>query len=197
MDWEYPTQRGGKPEDKQAFIRLLQDLKAVLSANGMILTAALSAGPNTIEPAYDIAAMGQALDYLHVMTYDYHGIWDPVTGPNSPISAAPGEMSIESTMKLYIDAGVPREKIILGIPLYGHTFLMNDASNPGFGVPSQGWSFAGPWTNQAGMMGYNEVINNTLLSHTTNTFIVNLFRISITIYFHVTCPKNILKTNKF
>ncbi|KAK8736741.1 hypothetical protein OTU49_004626, partial [Cherax quadricarinatus] len=70
MDWEYPTQRGGKPEDKENFISLLSDLKTALHAEGMILTAAVSAGKLTIDPAYNIPAMAENLDIVNLMAYD-------------------------------------------------------------------------------------------------------------------------------
>ena len=40
---------------------------------GLLLTAAVSAGEETIERAYDIPALSEVLDLIQVMTYDYHG----------------------------------------------------------------------------------------------------------------------------
>ena len=45
-----------------------------------MLTAAVSAGRDTIEKAYEIKKLGKVLDILNLMTYDLHGSWDKVTG---------------------------------------------------------------------------------------------------------------------
>ncbi|WP_348226132.1 glycosyl hydrolase family 18 protein, partial [Salmonella enterica] len=42
MDWEYPTQRGGKAEDYVNYISLMKELYEALHAEDMILTAAVS-----------------------------------------------------------------------------------------------------------------------------------------------------------
>lgn len=31
------------------------------------------------------------MDFINVMTYDLHGVWDKVTGQNAPLYAAPHE----------------------------------------------------------------------------------------------------------
>ena len=41
--------------------------------HGLSITAAVSAGWETIDKAYDMASMSLYLDYIALMTYDYHG----------------------------------------------------------------------------------------------------------------------------
>lgn len=50
-----------------------------------MLTAALGAGIETIEKAYDIPELSKYLDYIHVMAYDYHGTWDRRVLANAPL----------------------------------------------------------------------------------------------------------------
>ena len=57
LDWEYPTKRGGVPEDKENFIFLIRDLQAVFSKHNLLLTAAIGADPGTIDTAYNIEEM--------------------------------------------------------------------------------------------------------------------------------------------
>merc|ERR1719357_1408779 len=52
LDWEYPSKRGGVPEDKENFIYLIRDLQAVFSKHDLLLTAAIGADPGTIDTAY-------------------------------------------------------------------------------------------------------------------------------------------------
>lgn len=60
----------------------------------MLLTSAIGAGYQTIDISYDIPALGQVLDLLNVMTYDYHGSWDNVTGVNAPLYPQPDRWSV-------------------------------------------------------------------------------------------------------
>lgn len=53
--------------------------------------------------------------------------------------------------------------MVLGLPLYGRTFILQeDTQNIEFGRTAvQQTGFKGPYTKEAGFMGYNEVIFNT------------------------------------
>jgi chitinase len=51
-----------------------------------IITAAIGAGRDIINTAYDIPALSKYLDLFHVMAYDYHGAWDKKTGSNAPLN---------------------------------------------------------------------------------------------------------------
>ena len=53
--------------------------------HGFLLSAAVSAGKNTIAKAYDIPVLGECLDFINVMTYDMHGHWDSKTGHHAPL----------------------------------------------------------------------------------------------------------------
>ena len=70
---------------------LLKDLKEALHANGMMLTAAVSAGKATIDAAYDIPGMAQHLDMANLMTYDLHGDWESFTHHQSGLYAHPDD----------------------------------------------------------------------------------------------------------
>lgn len=40
----------------------------------------MSPSNKIIDSGYDVSALDRYLDYVSVMTYDYHGQWDEVTG---------------------------------------------------------------------------------------------------------------------
>lgn len=67
---------------------VFQDLHAALEPKGLLLTAALGAGKDTMEAAYDLAELNKYLDFIHLMSYDYHGKWDNQTGANAPLHSS-------------------------------------------------------------------------------------------------------------
>ncbi|XP_071534026.1 probable chitinase 2 [Panulirus ornatus] len=163
LDWEYPANRGGVPEDKENFVDLVKELRKEFDKYGWMLTAALAAGKSTIETAYDIDELAEELDFIHIMAYDYHGKWDGRTGHNAPLYSREDEpedekyLNVDATVKLYLDSGAPPHKLLLGVGLYGRTFLLSDITNPGISSPSLPTAFAGPYTREDGFLGYNEI----------------------------------------
>jgi chitinase len=67
----------GFPEDKVNHAQLLREMRAEFSKHNLMITAAVSASPQTVDYGYDVAAMSQTLDFINLMTYDYHGWYFP------------------------------------------------------------------------------------------------------------------------
>lgn len=53
--------------------------------------------------------------------------------------------------------GADPSKLILGMPLYGRGFVLNNPANNGFNADANQPISAGPYTREAGIWGYNEV----------------------------------------
>jgi len=62
--------------------------------------------------AYDLKALGQSVDFISLMTYDQHSRWTP-PGPVAGWDWTVRNLEYALTM-------VPKEKLSLGIPLYGY-----------------------------------------------------------------------------
>jgi len=54
LDWEYPTDRGGIPEDRVNFSLLIEELRALFAPAGLLLTAAVSANVHNSPNYYEI-----------------------------------------------------------------------------------------------------------------------------------------------
>ncbi|XP_071386289.1 acidic mammalian chitinase-like, partial [Centroberyx affinis] len=110
------------------------------------------------------------LDFINVMTYDFHGTWERFTGHNSPLyrgSQDKGDLIYFNTdyaMKYWRDNGTPVEKLRMGFAAYGRTFRLT-SSNTGVGAPASGAAAAGPYTREAGFWSYYEIC--TFLKGTT------------------------------
>lgn len=51
----------------------------------LLLTAAVPASPEAIAAGYDVPEVVKYVDFLNVMTYDFHGHWEGQVGHNSPL----------------------------------------------------------------------------------------------------------------
>lgn len=143
IDWEYPqdaTQAGN-------FVKLLMtvrealDLYAKQHARGyrFTLTIAVPAGKSNYQKL-KIKEMRPFVDGWHVMAYDYAGSWEKKTGHqsnlygSSDVSRDAIKADTHSAIAHYRSQGVDPRKIMLGLPLYGHSF----ANTAGLGQPYNG-----------------------------------------------------------
>jgi len=51
-----------------------------------------------------------------------------------------------------MEKGAPKEKLILGMPLYGQAFTLDSASNHGYNAPAGQKGQEGQYTRQAGTL---------------------------------------------
>ncbi|KAJ8953132.1 hypothetical protein NQ318_017159 [Aromia moschata] len=152
LDWEYPTTRGGIPEDMQNFASLVETIKQTISPWNLTLTIAVPIDTSLIGSAYDIPSVKDTVDHVHLMTYDYSlPSTALVTGLSAPLSA------IKETVSAWLEAGIPPEKLILGIPAYARTYTLVDDDHHDVGDPVTGAAEAGEYTQEAGFLAYYEL----------------------------------------
>ncbi|KAK7070520.1 putative chitinase 10 [Halocaridina rubra] len=167
LDWEYPVCwqvacDKGNPNDKQAFADWIRELHTAFKPHGLLLSAAVSPSNKVIDAGYDVPAANRYLDWIAVMTYDYHGHWDKKTGHVAPMYHHPGHenpaFNANFTINYWIEKGADPKKLIMGMPMYGQAFGLGwKAKGTGLGehAPQQGQ--AGTYTRAAGFLAYYEV----------------------------------------
>ena len=63
----------------------------------------------------------------------------------------------KASVNYYLSQGAPREKLVLGMPLYGRSFTLANVQNTGVGAPFVSMGNAGPYSAAEGSLGYNEI----------------------------------------
>jgi hypothetical protein len=104
--------------DRDAYGEFLVALRAGLVAANpdARLSVATEAGLRGVGNAAEAAAAG--VDRLFLMGYDYH--WSgSQPGASSPVERSDGLYDLRWSIDRYVEAGVPRDRILLGLPLYG------------------------------------------------------------------------------
>jgi len=80
-------------------------------------------------------------DFVNLMTYDLHGSWQSQTGIHAALFPGPndsGTGNVDSSVQLLLSKGVPKEKLIMGMPAYGNAFRLNNVNNNGVGASAVG-----------------------------------------------------------
>ena len=116
IDWEYPTSSesgiSSSPDDTKNFTLLMRDLRKALGSKKLLTIATIQDGLYI-----DFRACVKYLNFVNIMGYDQSNPpMHHTTIHRSPLS---GHISLEEGIDAHIKNGVPREKLTLGMPLYG------------------------------------------------------------------------------
>ncbi|WMJ67773.1 glycosyl hydrolase family 18 protein [Stenotrophomonas sp. 24(2023)] len=178
IDWEYPVACGiacGSAEDNANFTALLAEFRRQLNLvrPGLLLTVAVGAGIDKVRVT-DPASYHQYLDYINVMTYDFHGAWDARTNhhsalfnsPNDPSTGDQKQYNSNDAIEAFISRGVPASKLNLGIGYYGRGWSNVASGNNGL-YQTAGGAAAG--TYEAGIEDWKVLKNLNWPVYTDNT----------------------------
>ena len=175
IDWEYPGDltRGGSVNDfenLQIFLKECSEAFSKIDPPLILSYAAPAFVPKAVTLKNNeefFAWLAKCSPYLHritLMCYDYHGPFNEskLTGANAPLKKDTHPNSllyIEHTLTQALKAGVPADKIILGIPTFGHSFAGVDFAKNDYlpGRPFQSAGPPGPSTQQKGLLAYYEI----------------------------------------
>ncbi|KAF6761288.1 glycoside hydrolase family 18 protein [Ephemerocybe angulata] len=148
IDYEYPR----ADAEARGYVDLLCELRQALDQHAhakghgahFALTIAAPCGPDHYNKLH-VAEMDRYLDFWNLMSYDFSGSWEKIANHQANLYGGP--ISASEAVDFYISKGVRKDKLVLGIPLYGRSFL----NTQGPGTPFSG---IGPGTWEAGSYDY-------------------------------------------
>ncbi|XP_077236723.1 nod factor hydrolase protein 1-like [Tasmannia lanceolata] len=169
LDWEFPKNR----QDMENLALLFSEWRAAVNkearASGrkpLLLTAAVYFAAEfflTNHQSFPGGTMGESLDFVNAMCYDFHGSWDPSeTGSHAALYDPNSNISTSYGIESWIKAGVPSHKILMGLPLYGRSWKLKDPGVHGIGAPAVS---VGP--GDEGVMIYSEVADFNVANNAT------------------------------
>lgn len=168
IDWEYPQDE----TQAQNLVLLLKETREALDAYAaqlrnsghgnphFLLTIAAPAGPQNYMKLH-LGAMSRYLDFINLMAYDFAGSWDAKAGHQANLFQCNHNpdctpFNAEQAIGYYVNNGVPSDKMVVGMPLYGRAFQNTD----GPGKPYSGTG-EGSWEN--GVWDYKVLVQRALL----------------------------------
>ncbi|MDB9449353.1 glycosyl hydrolase family 18 protein [Dolichospermum circinale] len=175
IDWEYP-----QANEDNNYIQLLAQLRTQINQASQndgkqyLLTTALSGSPYQLSASdyggnpydfspQDLKATSDYVDFINVMSYDYHGPWESTTNHQSALYKSTNDNTYNAAkvntnwaIQHYLSAGVPATDIVLGIPLYGRTWTgVNAGSNNGLFQQGTGSSELTTYRELYNLLGTN------------------------------------------
>ncbi|XP_077267426.1 uncharacterized protein LOC143900217 isoform X2 [Temnothorax americanus] len=173
LDWEYPAFRdGGKPRDKDNYANLVQELREEFERESsktgrsrLLLSMAMPAGIEYIDKGYDVPRLNDYLDFINLLSYDYHSAYEPAVNHHSPLYPLEedneynydAELTIDYTITHLLEKGASADKIVLGIPTYGRSYTLFNQDATELGSPADGPGTEGEATREKGYLAYYEI----------------------------------------
>ncbi|KAI0364301.1 glycoside hydrolase, partial [Pilatotrama ljubarskyi] len=161
IDWEYPVacERGGVPEDRANMVAMFKTLRDTFSASGHTFGLTFTA-PSSYWylQHFDLLGLLTYADWVNLMSYDLHGVWDAKdVFIGNIVQAHTNLTEIEQSVQLFQRVGVPLDRIVLGLGFYGRSFQLADPSCTTPGCLFSGPAPGGACTAGDGTLSYAEI----------------------------------------
>ncbi|KAE8356293.1 glycoside hydrolase [Aspergillus coremiiformis] len=120
VNWEQPSSH----QQGEHYLQLLATIREYFPLPQFLVTTALPVDEMCLRNI-DLAAVSTYCDFINLMGYDFAGSWTELSGHQAQLkspSTTPA-WSVDNGTRYLLSHGVPAKKIVLGIPMYGRSFL--------------------------------------------------------------------------
>ncbi|XP_033739595.1 putative chitinase 1 [Pecten maximus] len=147
IDWQFPATRGSPPEDVQRYYRFLRLLQWEFEheeepddKSTLILTISVDPTVERATISYDLPRYSRWVNWINMKMFDFYGHWnDPnVANHHSALYSAHDPNNVNNLSRYWVNKGVPRHKIVLGLPMYGRSFTLVNRNYTQAGAPTVG-----------------------------------------------------------
>ena len=116
LDWEYPTSSAAgissSPDDTDNFTLLMRDIRQAIGKDKLLTMASVASARYV-----NFRAILNDIDFVNIMSYDMANA--PRHHSTLYRASISGRLTCDDAVKAHIDAGVPAERLVLGMPFYG------------------------------------------------------------------------------
>ena len=167
FDWEYPGGGGlagnaVSDKDGENFALMLRDLRQGLdeleadTGRKVEISIATAGGADKLSKL-NIEGIDPYVDFYNVMTYDFHGGWEPSTGHQAAMTGDVKGYDVLNAIEQFEKAGVSSDKVVVGAPAYTRAWGDVSAGNS-FGYAQSGDSRQAPGSFEAGTYDYKDIL---------------------------------------
>ncbi|WP_115024995.1 glycosyl hydrolase family 18 protein [Synechococcus sp. UW69] len=171
FDWEYPG-GGGKAgnavsaSDGGNFELVLRDLRTALddlsarTGRDFEVSIATAGGQEKLVNL-NLSGIDPYVDFYNVMTYDFHGGWENVTGHQAAMTGDANNYDVTGAVDVFENAGIELSKVVMGAPAYTRAWgNVADGGTFGYQQPGSGRDATGSF--EAGVYDYKDVLNDVI-----------------------------------
>ncbi|CAG2174143.1 unnamed protein product [Oppiella nova] len=164
--WEFP--RGA--EDKEKYVSLIKELREAFdgeakgsSKSRLLLTAAVPASFEAVTSGFNVPEVNKYLDFMNIMSYDFHGDWEQTVNHNSPLfplNTASGyqkKLTVDFSVAEWVNKGASKEKLVVGLPTYGRTFTLSNPNHTDINAAAVKGGQPGQYTRESGFLAFFEI----------------------------------------
>ncbi|XP_026688874.1 chitinase-like protein EN03 [Diaphorina citri] len=148
---------------REHFTLLIREMKAAFRAENFLLSASVLPHVN-YTVYFDVPSITQHLDMITLHAYDFR---TPQRNPKEADYSAPlhfvygrvPHQNANAMVRWFIEHGVELQKLVLGIPTFGRSWLLEESSHKS-GIPplvADGAGEKGTITKEEGLLSYAEI----------------------------------------
>jgi chitinase len=170
IDWEFPA-----AADSANFTTMLKELRSQLDAQGAVdgrdylLTIAAPAGKSNFENI-QLSEIHPYLNWINLETYDFTTVSSKTTDFVGPLKLYDPKIpshathNVDFAVRAYLAAGVPADKIVLGVRFVATGWTGVPPANNGL-YQDHGGPAPGSW-GEPGSIGFQDIEDNYLPTYT-------------------------------